>query len=178
VVSFFTAPTVTFKLLDCFFVIEHGRRKILHFNITQHPTAEWVVQPLREACPGAVPYRYVIFDRDSKFDADVLGFLRATGLKPKRTSPRSPWQNGVAERWVGSCWREILDHVIALDEKHLRRLIRDDVSYHPEDRIHDCLEKDTPKRRAVAHKPAEDARVVSLPRLVGLHHLYAWRAAA
>ena len=171
--DFFTVPTVTFKLLDCFFVIEHGRRKILHCNVTPHPTAEWVVQPLREAFPEAVPYRYVIFDRDSKFDADVLGFLRATGLKPKRTSPRSPWQNGVAERWVGSCRREILDHVIALDEKHLRRLIRDYVNYHHEDRIHDSLEKDTPKRRAVADKPAEDARVVSMPRLGGLHHRYA-----
>ena len=176
--DFFTVPTVTFKLLDCFFVIEHGRRKILHCNVTPHPTAEWVVQPLREAFPEAVPYRYVILDRDSQFDADVLGFLRATGLKPKRTSPRSPWQNGVAERWVGSCRREILDHVIALDEKHLRRLIRDYVSYHHEDRIHDSLEKDTPNRRPIEHKPAEDASVVSMPRLGGLHHRYAWRTAA
>jgi transposase InsO family protein len=176
--DFFTVPTVTFKLLYSFFVIEHGRRKIVHFNVTQHPTAEWVVQQLREAFPEAAPYRYVIFDRDSKFDADVIGFLRATGLKPKRTSPRSSWQNGVAERWVGSCRCEILDHVIALDEKHLRRLIRDYVSYHHEDRIHDSLEKDTPKRRAVAHKPAEDASVVSMPCLGGLHHRYAWRAAA
>ena len=136
------------------------------------------MQPLREAFPEAVPYRYVILDRDSKFDADVIRFLEASGLKAKRTSPRSPWQNGVAERWVGSCRREILDQVIALDEKHLRRLIREYVSYHPEDRIHDSQEKDTPKRRAVAHKPAEDARVVSLPRLGGWHYRYAWRAAA
>ena len=176
--DFFTVPTVTFQLLYCFFVIEHGRRKILHFNVTQHPTAEWVVQQLREAFPEAVPYRYVILDRDTKFDADVIRFLKATGLKPKPTSPRSPGQKGVAERWVGSCRREILDQVIALDEKHLRRLIREYVSYHPEDRIHDSLEKDTPKRRAVAHKPAEDARVVSMPRLGGWHYRYAWRAAA
>src|SRR5215472_12979055 len=120
--DFFTVPTVTFQLLYCFFVIEHGRRKILHFNVTQHPTAEWVVQQLREAFPEAVPYRYVILDRDSMFDADVIRFLEATGLKAKRTSPRSPWQNGVAERWVGSCRREILDQVIALNEQHLRRL--------------------------------------------------------
>ena len=176
--DFFTVPTVTFKLLYCFFVIEHGRRRILHFNVTQHPTAEWVVQQLREAFPDAVRYRYVILDRDSKFDAEVLRFLQATGLKPKRTSPRSPWQNGVAERWVGSCRREILDHVIALDEKHLRRLIRDYVDYHHEDRIHDALQKDTPNRRPVEHKPTENARVVSKPRLGGLHHRYAWRAAA
>jgi putative transposase len=94
--DFFTVPTVTFKLLHCFFVIEHGRRKIPHFNVTRHPTAEWVVQQLREAFPEAGPYRYVILDRDSKFDADVIAFLRATGLKPKRTSIQSPWQKDYA----------------------------------------------------------------------------------
>ena len=151
--DFFTVPTVTFQLLYCFFVIAHGRRKILHFNVTRPPTAEWVVQQLREAFPEAGPYRYVILDRDSKFDADVIAFLKATGLKPKRTSVRTPWQNGIAERWVGSCRREILDHVIALNEQHLRRLIRDYVNYHHQDRIHDSLEKDTPNRRPVEQKP-------------------------
>ena len=101
--DFFTVPTVTFNLLYCFFVIEHGRRRILHFNVTRHPTAEWVVQQLREAFPEAGPYRYVILDRDSKFDAEVITFLKATGLKPKQTSVQAPWQNGVSERWVGSC---------------------------------------------------------------------------
>jgi putative transposase len=123
--DFFTVPTLTFQLLYCFFVIEHGRRRILPFNITRHPNAEWVVQQLREAFPEAGPYRYIILDRDSRFDADVITFLKATGLKPKRTSIQSPWQNGTAERWVGSCRREILDHVIALDERHLLRLVRD-----------------------------------------------------
>jgi hypothetical protein len=85
----------------------------------------------------------VILDRDSKFDATVITFLKATGLKPKRTSIQSPWQNRTAERWVGSFRREILDHVIALDERHLLRLMRDYVSYYQEDRIHDSLEKDT-----------------------------------
>ena len=79
-------PTVTFRLLHCFFVIEHGRRKILRFNVTRQPAAEWVVQQSREAFPEAAPYRYVILDRDSKFDAEVIDFLQATGLKPKRTS--------------------------------------------------------------------------------------------
>jgi putative transposase len=124
--DFFTVPTVTFRMLYCFFVIEHGRRKILHFNVTQHPTAEWVVQQLREAFPEAGPRRYVTLDRDAKFHADVLAFLNATGLQPKRTSIQSPWQNGIAERWVGGCRRrELLDHVIALNEAHLRRLVRD-----------------------------------------------------
>jgi hypothetical protein len=86
----------------------------------------------------------VILDRDAKFAATVMTFLKATGLKPKRTSIQSPWQNGTAERWVGSCRREILDHVIAINERHLLRLWRDYVSYYHQDRIHDSLEKDTP----------------------------------
>ena len=176
--DFFTVPTVTFRLLYCFFVIEHGRRKILHFNITRHPTAEWVVQQLREAFPDAGPYRYVILDRDSKFDGDVIKFLKATGLKPKQTSVQAPWQNGLAERRVGSCRREILDHVIALNEQHLRRLIRDYVNYHHDDRIHDSLEKDTPNHRLVEHRPSPRATVVASPRLGGLHHRYSWRSAA
>ena len=159
-------------------MIEHGRRRILHFNVTEHPTAEWVVQQLRETFFEAGLYRYVIMDRDAKFDATVIRFLQATGLKPKRTSIQSPWQNGTAERWIGSCWREILDHVIALDERHLLRLVRDYVSYYHQDRIHDTLEKDTPDKRAIEPKPAAGANVTSMPRLGGLHHRYAWREAA
>jgi transposase InsO family protein len=136
-------PTLTFQLLYAFFVIEYGRRRVLHFNVTRHPTAEWVVQQLREASPEAGPYRYAILDHDSKFDADVIAFLKATSLKPKRTRVQAPWQNGTAERWVGSCPREILDHVIALNEEHLRRLIREYMNYHHDDRIHDSLDKDT-----------------------------------
>ena len=176
--DFFTVPTVTFQLLYCFFVIAHGRRKILHCNVTRHPTAEWVVQQLREAFPEAGPYRYVILDRDSKFDNEVITFLKATGLQPKRTSVRAPWQNGIAERWVGSCRREILNHVIALNKQHLRRLIRDYVKYHHEDRTHDSLKKDTPNKRAVVQRPSASATVISMPRLGGLHHRYGWREAA
>ena len=90
--DFFTVPTLTFQLLYGLFVIEHGRRRVLHFNITGHPTAEWVVQQLREAFPEAGPYRYAILDHDSKFDADVVAFQKATGLEPKRTSVQAPWQ--------------------------------------------------------------------------------------
>lgn len=176
--DFFTVPTVTFRVLYCFFVIEHGRRKILHFNITRHPNADWVVQQLREAFPEASPYQYAIFDHDSKFDADVIAFLKATGLEAKRTSVQAPWQNGIAERWVGSCRRELLNHVIALNEQHLRRLIGDYVNYHHVDRIHDSLEKDTPSRRPTEQKPGANSIMISMPRLGGLHHRYSWRVAA
>jgi transposase InsO family protein len=176
--DFFTVPTVTFQLLYCFFVIEHGRRKILHFNVTRHPTADWVVQQLRETFPEADPYRYVILDRDTKFDAEVVAFLKSTGFEPKRTSIASPWQNGVVERWVGSCRRQLLDHVVPLNEGHLRRLVREYVAYFHQDRIHDALGKDTPHRRAVEKKPCPEATVISNPRVGGLHHRYSWQQAA
>jgi len=172
--DFFTVPTVTFRVLYCFFVIEHERRKILHCNVTPHPTAEWIVQQLREAFPEPCPYRYVILDRDRKFDGEVLAFLTTAGLKARRTSVRSPWQNGLAERWIESCRREILDHVIALNAEHLCRILREYVRYHHDDRLHDSLAKDAPNGRAVEQRPGVNAKVLSMARLGGLHHRYTW----
>ena len=120
----------------------------------------------------------MILDRDAKFDDSVTAFLQATGLTPKRTSVQAPWQNGTAERWIGSCRRELLDHIMALNERHLLRLLRDYVSYHHLDRRHDSLGKDTPETRPVEHKPTAKATVISLSRLGGLHHRYAWHEAA
>jgi putative transposase len=177
-IDFFAVPTVTFKLLYCFFVIEHGRRRILHFNVTSRPSSEWVVQQLREAFPESGQYGYVIFDHDSKFNGDVIALLEATSLKPERTSIQSPWQNGTAERWVGSCRRELLDHVIPLNELHLRRLIGEYIVYHHEDRIHDSLAKDTPNRRPIESRLSASAGVISSARLSGLHHRYSWPVAA
>jgi len=159
-------------------VIEHGRRSILHFNVTPHPTGEWVIQQLREAFPEAGPYRYIILDRDTKFDAEVITFLKATGLRPKRTSIRSPWQNGLAERWIGGCRRDLLDHVISLNESHLRLLVRDYVAYFQVDRTHDSLGKDSPRRRPIEPRPCPEATLISSVRLGGLHHRYSWRQAA
>jgi len=119
-----------------------------------------------------------LVDRNRKFDAEVMSFLKATGLKPKRTSVQAPWQNGLAERWIESCRREILDHVIALNEEHSRRILRDYVTYHQEDRLHDSLEKDAPNRRTVEPRPRANARVISMARLGGLHHRYGWNQAA
>jgi putative transposase len=176
--DFFTVPSLTVQSLYCFFVIGHGGRNILHFNVTRHPTAEWVIQQLREAFPETGVCRYVILDRDSKFSPDVIDFLRSTGLTPKRTSVESPWQNGVAERWIGSIRRELLDHAIPLNEAHLRRLIHDYVAYYHDDRIHDSLDQDTPMPRPVEPRLATSAEIVSAARLGGLHHRYSWRQAA
>ena len=176
--DFFTVPTITFRVLYCFFVIEHGRREILHFNVTEHPTSFWITQQLREAFPEPSSYRYALLDRDSKFGKDVTDFLVSGGIKPKRIGYRCPWQNGISERWIGSCRRELLDHVVILNEAHLRRLIRDYISYYHEDRIHDSLEKDSPVTRAVSNKPDPSANLISFPRVGGLHHRYDWRQAA
>jgi transposase InsO family protein len=175
--DFFTVPTITFRLLYCFFAIDHGRRKILHFNVTAHPTADWVIQQLRETFSDSARHRYVILDRDAKFSGEVLDFLASSGIKAVRTSVRSPWQNGVAERWVGSARRECFDHMIALDEAHVRRLAREYMAYYHADRTHDGLGKDTPSGRAIEPKPA-GAELISLPRVGGLHHRYTWKTAA
>src|SRR5262249_11236255 len=132
--DFFTGPTLSFRVLSCFFVIEHHRRRILSFNPATLPTSERILQQLREDLPLPCPYRYVIFDRDRKFGTEVFSFLKASGIKAVRTSVRSPWQNGVAERWVGSIRREMLDHVIPLNERHLIRLSLEYVRYYHDDR--------------------------------------------
>jgi transposase InsO family protein len=176
--DFFTVPNLWFRTLYCFFVIEHARRRVLHFNVTLHPASDWIVQQLREAFPLPGPYRYVLFDHDSKFGNDVLQFLKSSALKPMRTSIRSPWQNGAAERWVGSARRELLDHIIPLNEYHVRRLGRDYLAYYHQDRTHIGLNKNTPAERAVESRSPFHTRIVSTSRLGGLHHRYRWSEAA
>jgi putative transposase len=176
--DFFTVPTATFRLLYCFFIIGHDRKKILHFNATEHPTSQWVVQQLREAFPEETAPKYLILDRDKKFGGDVPEILNSLGSRLIRTAYRSPWQNGVAERWVETCRRELLDHVIILGEAHLRRLVRDYIRYYHEDRTHDGLGKDTPDSRPVERRKSPTTELIPLPRLGGLHHRYKWAAAA
>jgi transposase InsO family protein len=176
--DFFTVSTVTFNVLYILFVIHHARRKLLHFNVTAHPSAERVVQQLREAFPYETTPRYLIFDRDGKFGPSVVAAIKAMGIKPSRTAFRSPWQNGVAERWIGSVRREMLNHVVVLNERHMRRLLRDYVTYYLVDRTHIGLRKDSPMGRPASPKPSHKARIVSLPRIGGLHHRYEWREAA
>jgi putative transposase len=175
--DFFTVPTVTFRVLYCFFVISHSRRRILHFNTTEHPTSQWIVQQLREVFPEDSAPQYLILDRDGKFGGEVARMLECLGSKLIRTAYRSPWQNGVAERWVGSCRRELLDHVIALNESHVRRLVREYLQYYHEDRVHDALNKETPAGRVLERRQTNAARVVGVPRVGGLHHRYRWQTA-
>lgn len=176
--DFFVVPTATFGLLYGFFIIEHGRRKILHFNVTANPTANWVIQQLREAFPYETSIKYLIMDRDSIFNGKVRDAVRSMGIKPVRISSRNPAENGIAERWVGSLRRDLLDPVIILNERHLRRLVRSYVEYYQNDRTHLSLAKDTPAGRPVTPQPTAEASVVAVPRIGGLHHRYEWQAAA
>lgn len=165
-------PTLTFGVLYGFFVISHDRRRILHYGATRHPTSAWVTQQIREAFPYDSAQKYLIFDRGAQFNKEFISSIRSFGIEPKRTSFRSPWQNGVAERWVGNCRRDLLDHVIVLNERHLKRLISEYVRCYHEDRTHLGLEKQTPCGRVAAKDSAADSKVIAMPRLGGLHHRY------
>ena len=167
--DFFTVPTITFGVVYCFFVTAHDRRRILHFNVTKHPTSLWVVQQLREAFPFGSAPRFLLLDRDGKYAFEVPSAIRSLRITPVRTSFESPWQNGVAERWVESCRRDLLDHVVAVNEPHLKRLLSDYVRYYHEDRTHLGLGKGTPHGRT---RSVAGGSVVSHVRLGGLHHGY------
>jgi putative transposase len=167
--DFFTVPTITFSALYCFFVISHDRRRIVHFNVTKHPTSLWIVQQLREAFPFGSAPRFVIFDRDAKYGLEVPAAVQSLRVDPLRTSFESPWQNGVAERWVGSCRRDLLDHIIAVDERHLKRRLSEYIRYYHEDRTHLGLGKGTPDGRT---RTIASGRVLSHVRVGGLHHRY------
>jgi putative transposase len=167
--DFFTVPTITFGVIYCFFIISHDRRRILHLNVTKHPTSLWVVQQLREAFPFGSAPRFLIFDRDGKYGLEVPIAVRALKISPVQTSFESPWQNGTAERWVESCRRDLLDHIIALDEGHLKRLLSEYVRYYHEDRTHLGLGKGTPDYRI---RSGAAGRILSHERLGGLHHRY------
>ena len=150
----------------------------MHVNVTQHPTSAWVRQQLREAFPFDQRPGYLLMDHDSIFSAEVAQALMGMQIQPLRTTVQSPWQNGVAERWVGTCRRELLDHVIVLNEEHLRRLLLAFGDYYHKDRTHFSLGKDPPVGRPVCAASSPSATLISLPRLGGLHHRYEWREAA
>ena len=174
-IDFFTVPTVTFGVLYAFFVLSLERRRVLHVNVTAHPTAEWAAQQVVEAVGPDEGFARLVRDRDKIFGAAFDRRVQNLGLTQLRIAPRSPWQNGFAERWVGTARREIIDHVIALGEHHLRRILREYVAYYNADRPHMSLDGDAPMRRDV--QPPSTGRVVAIPRLGGLHHRYARVAA-
>ncbi len=176
--DFFLVPTVRFQLLCVWFVLDHDRRRVIHFNVTTSPTASWAVQQLREAFPSDDALPLLLYDRDSIFSAEVTATIRNLAIETVRTAYRSPWQNPFAERWVGTCRHELLDHVVVLGERHLRRrLLAEYADYDNVERVHTAL-GDSPDGRPSEGRPSPRATVVGLPRVGGLHHRYAWREAA
>jgi transposase InsO family protein len=173
-IDFFTVPTATFRVLYVFFVLAHDRRRLLHFNVTEHPGAAWTAQQIVEAFPEDTAPRYMVRDRDGIYGDQFRRRVSGIGIDEVLTAPRSPWQNPYAERLVGSVRRECLDHMIVLGEQHLRRILTAYFSYYHKSRTHLSLGKDAPESRAV-HPPSMGA-IVEIPEVGGLHHRYERRA--
>jgi putative transposase len=172
--DFFVVPTVAYRLLFVLVILAHQRRRIVHLAVTAHPTALWTAQQLREAFPEDAAPRYLIHDRDHAFVA-LASTASGMGIQELRTAPRSPWQNGYAERVIGSIRRECLDHVIVVNETGLSRVLSRYLAYYHQSRTHLSLAKDTPQPRPVA--PPTLGQVVAIPQVGGLHHRYDRRAA-
>lgn len=174
-VDFFSVPTVWFEVLYVFLVLAHDRRRIFHFGVTAHPTAEWTVQQLREAFPWDAAPRYLLRDRDRIFGEPFRKQLSAMNIQEVLGAPRSPWQRAYVERVIGTIRRECLDHMIVFSQASLYRSIQSFVAYYHESRTHLSLDKDAPTSRPV-QRPAE-GRIVAIPQVGGLHHRYERRAA-
>ena len=173
--DFFTVPTATFRVLFVLVVLSHGRRRLRHFNITEHPTAEWTGRQLIEACGPEDSPRYLIRDRDQVYGERFSRPARRLDIRETVTAPRSPWQNAYAERVIGSIRRECLDHIVVIGERPLRGILSNYVDYYNETRAPLALAKDAPEPRS-AQAPSQ-GRVVEVPRVGGLHHEYRRRAA-
>ena len=173
--DFFTVPTATFRMLYCFVVICHDSRRVVHFNVTNHPTARWTAQQIVSAFPYEESPRYLLCDNDGIYGEEFQRRVQSMGIEEVRTAVRSPWQNPYAERVIGSIRRECLDHMIVLNEDHLRRVLAEYFEYYNVHRAHQGLDGDTPYGRN--KEPPDDGPVRSIPFLGGLHHRYTRQAA-
>jgi putative transposase len=168
--DFFVVPTVTFRLLYGFVILRHDRRRVVHFGVSEHPTAAWVAQQLREAFPFDTAPRYLIRDRDGIYGEEVKRCLKSMGIEEVVIAPRSPWQSPYVERLIGTIRLELLDHVIVLNERHLRRLMTEFFGYYHTCRTHRSLDQNAPEPRDI--EPPERGKVWAEPYLGGLHHRY------
>jgi putative transposase len=168
--DFFVVPTVTFRVLFVLVILAHERRRIIHFSITEHPTAQWTAQQVVEAFPWDEAPRYLLRDRDPIYGTYFRQRVRHMGIHEVVTAPRSPWQNPYIERVIGSIRRECLDHVIVLHERHLQRLLTGYCAYYHPWRTHLSLAMDCPQSRPI--QPAACGQVLAVPEAGGLHHHY------
>ena len=161
-------PTLTFDLLFAFLVLGHARRQLLWFEVTRHPTAEWLARQITEAFPWASAPAYLVRDNDRAYGHVFTSRVRAMGIRDRPISPRSPWQNGIAERLIGTLRRECLDQMVICGEGHLRQILSAYAAYYNQARTHLALQKDAPLHQAVQRSGA----IVAIPILAGLHHQY------
>jgi len=173
--DFFTVPTARLRVLFVFVVLAHDRRRVLNFNVTEHPSAAWTAQQIVDAFPDDSAPSYLLRDRDSIYGHAFRQRVKGMGISEVLTAPLSPWQNPFAERLIGSIRRECLNHVLVLGESHLRRILTRYFSYYHRARTHLALDKDAPDVRPV--ELPEAGRIVEIPEVGGLHHRYVRQAA-
>src|ERR1035437_4303030 len=167
-IDFLTVPTISFNLIHVLVVIEHYRRKLIYFNVTKNPTAEWSIQQIRNLLFDYDTPKYLIRDRDRKYGRLLDGRKNRFGINELVTAYRSPWQNGYVERVIGSIKRECLDHLIVMNEDHLRNILSDYISYYNKYRTHLGLNKDSPEDRPVQ----SEGEIYKVPAVNGLHNIY------
>jgi putative transposase len=174
-IDFFVLPTATFRLLYVFLILAPDRRKVLHFGITTNPCAIWTAQQIVEAFPFDSAPKYLVRDNDGIYGRAFQQRLAQLGIQEVPTAPHSPWQNPYVERLIGTVRRECLDHVIVLNEAHLKRILTEYFTYYHNARTHTALSDNSPIPREI--EPPEHGPVLSLPMVGGLHHRYTRRAA-
>jgi transposase InsO family protein len=174
-IDFFSVPTARLRVLFVLVVLAHHRRRVVHFNVTEHPTAAWTAQQIVDAFPDESAPAYLLRDRDQVYGEQFRHRVRGLQIEEVLTAPQSPWQNPFAERLIGSIRRECLEHVVVFGERHLRRILTAYFSYYHRARTHLALHKDAPDRRPI-ESPALGA-IIAFPEVGGLHHCYVRRAA-
>ena len=174
-IDFFTVPTVTGRVLFVFVVLLHHRRRIVHFNITQHPTATWTAQQVIDAFPHNTAPRWLLRDRDAIYGEAFRQRVAGMGIEAVLSAPSSPWQNPYMERLIGSIRRDCLNHVVVFGEQHLRRVLTGYFAYYHGARTHLSLAKDAPTSRRV--QSVTEGDVIAFREVGGLHHRYERRAA-
>jgi putative transposase len=173
--DFFTVPTAGLRVLFVLVVLAHHRRRVIHFNVTEHPTAHWTAQQIVDAFPDDSAPAYLLRDRDRVYGEQFRHRPEGMGIEEVLTAPHSPWQNPFAERLIGSIRRECLKHVVVFGERHLRRILTAYFAYYHRARTHLALDKDAPDRRPI--EPPGLGAIITFPEVGGLHHRYVRRAA-
>jgi len=169
-IDLFTVATIQLRVLYVFIVLAHDRRRGVHFNVTKNPTAVWAAQQIVEAFPENTAPRYLVRDRDRVYGHHFIARVEGLGVEDIPISARSPWQNCYAERVIGSIRRECLDHVVVINERHLRRILKSYFQYYHRSRTHLALQKDAPQLRPVHDRSS--GRIVQIREVGGLHHRY------